>query len=93
MVLNKQSATATIQSELEFPRRQAAQTIESLIEILKSPLESGEDVLFPGFGKFCEKGKKLRKGRNPATGQTIILSSRKVVTFKCSGKLRKFLNS
>jgi len=43
MVLNKQSATATIQSELEFPRRQAAQTIESLIEILKSPLESGED--------------------------------------------------
>jgi len=55
-------------------------------------LESGEDVLISGFGKFCVKEKKERKGRNPATGGDMMLRPRKVVTFKCSGKLRDRVN-
>jgi integration host factor subunit alpha len=93
MVLNKHSIVAKIQSELRLPRRQATQTLESLIEIIKSTLESGEDFLFSGFGRFCVKDKQQRKGRNPATGQAMILRSRKVVKFKCSGKLRNIINS
>jgi len=54
---------------------------------MKSTLASGEDVLISGFGKFCVKQKKERKGRNPATGEDLMLAPRKVVTLKNSGKL------
>ena len=53
-------------------------------------MESGEDVLISGFGKFCVK--KKRRGRNPATGQDLMLAPRKVVTFRSSGKLRDRIN-
>jgi integration host factor subunit alpha len=62
--------------------------METLLEIIKSKLASGEDVLISGFGKFCVKEKWERRGRNPATGEDMILATRRVVTFKCSGKLR-----
>jgi integration host factor subunit alpha len=55
-------------------------------------LDSGGDILISGFGKFCVKEKAERKGRNPATGGHMILPPRKVVTFKCSGKLREKIN-
>ncbi|MCP4745536.1 MAG: integration host factor subunit alpha [Desulfobacteraceae bacterium] len=63
--------------------------VESLIEIMKQTMQNGDDVLISGFGKFCVKQKKKRRGRNPATGEDLMLSPRKVVTFKCSGKLRE----
>jgi integration host factor subunit alpha len=55
-------------------------------------LESGDDVMISGFGKFCVKEKKKRQGRNPATGEDMILTPRRVVTFRCSGKLRAKIN-
>jgi integration host factor subunit alpha len=67
--------------------------IESLLEIIKQRLESGEDVLISGFGKFCVKEKKARRGRNPATGSDLVLRARQIVTFKCSGKLRNKINA
>jgi integration host factor subunit alpha len=67
--------------------------VEILLELIKAKLASGEDVLISGFGKFCVKKKKERRGRNPATGDTMMLTPRKVVIFKCSGKLRKKINS
>lgn len=79
--------------ELGFTKKQAVETIESLLEIIKKTLESGDDVLVSGFGKFCVKKKKERRGRNPATGSDLMLKERKVVTFKCSGKLRNMINS
>jgi integration host factor subunit alpha len=48
--------------------------------------------MFSGFGKFCVRAKKERKGRNPATGEDLILEPRRVVTFKWSRKLRKKIN-
>jgi len=64
-----------------------------LLELIKRSLESGEDVLISGFGKFCVKNKKKQKGRNPATGKDLIIAPRKVVTFKWSGKLKEKLNT
>jgi len=66
--------------------------VESLIEIIKRTLENGEDVLITGFGKFCVKEKRKRKGRNPQTREDLMLGERKVVTFKCSGVLRNKIN-
>jgi integration host factor subunit alpha len=67
-------------------------SIETVLELIKRSLESGEDVLISGFGKFCVKEKAERRGRNPATGKDLILSPRKVVTFIWSGKLKEKLN-
>ena len=73
-------------------RKQSIEVIEALLETMKETLELGEDVMISGFGKFCVKQKSKRRGRNPATGQDLILRQRQVVTFKCSGKLRNKIN-
>jgi integration host factor subunit alpha len=75
-----------------FTKKQSTQTVETILEIIKSTLASGEDVLISRFGKFCVKEKRERKGRNPATGELMMLAPRRVVTFRCSGKLRDKIN-
>ena len=66
--------------------------VESLLELMKGTLESGEDVKISGFGNFQIKEKKQRRGRNPQTGSEMMLRARRVVNFKCSGKLREKMN-
>ena len=92
MALTKNDIVASVH-ELGFPKKTAVDTVESLLEIIKQTLEKGDDVLISGFGKFCVKSKHARRGRNPATGSDLTLRERKVVTFKCSGKLRNRINS
>ena len=92
MALTKNAIVEQIQSQLGFPKNQSVEIVESLLELVKSALESGDNVLVSGFGKFCVKDKKARKGRNPATGQNLMLKPRRVVTFKWSGQLRKKVN-
>ena len=92
MALTKIQIVEAIQNQIGFPRNRSSEIVETLLEIIKSSLASGEDVLVSGFGKFCVKEKKERKGRNPATGDAMMLEHRKVVTFKCSGKLRDRIN-
>jgi integration host factor subunit alpha len=92
MTLTKNDTVEKVQSELNFLKNESIEIVESLLEIIKSTLESGEDVLISGFGKFCVKDKNERKGRNPATGETAILPARRIVTFKCSKKLREKIN-
>ena len=88
MTLIKSQIIDTITKQNGFTRIQSTETVETILELIKSTLASGDDVLISGFGKFCVKEKRERKGRNPATGKDMILGPRKVVTFKCSGKLR-----
>jgi len=92
MALTKNDIVEQIQSGLSFPKNQSKEITETLLEIMKSAMESGDDVLVSGFGRFCVKDKKERKGRNPATGDDAILPARRLVTFKCSGKLRNKVN-
>ena len=93
MALTKAQIVSTVQNHLGLSRKSSSQLIENLLEIIKKTLEKDEDVLISGFGKFCVKQKRERKGRNPATGDDMMLSPRKVVTFKCSGKLRDKINA
>jgi len=87
MALTKSDIVTSIH-DLGLTKKKSVEVIERLLEIIKRSLESSEDVLISGFGKFCVKDKAKRKGRNPATGEDLMLRGRKVVTFKCSGKLR-----
>ncbi len=92
MALTKADIVELLYINLGFPKAQSVQIIESLLERIKHSLETGDDVLVSGFGKFCVKEKKARQGRNPATGESAILPARRVVTFKCSACLRKRMN-
>ena len=91
MALTKNKIVEQV-NELGFTKKKSVDIVESLLEIIKRSLENDEDVLVSGFGKFCVKDKSTRRGRNPATGNDLILNARKVVTFKCSGKLRERIN-
>ena len=92
MTLTKIQIVESVQNQTGFPKNRSLEIIETLLEIIKSTLASGDDVLVSGFGKFKVREKTERKGRNPATGKDMMLAPRKVVTFKCSGKLRKKVN-
>jgi len=93
MTLTKDRLIESIYNNTSLKKSGSAQVLDSLLEIVKQTLSSGENVLVSGFGKFCVKEKKARKGRNPGTGNDMTLEARRVVTFRCSGKLREKLNA
>jgi integration host factor subunit alpha len=92
MTLTKAHIVETLAEQNGYTKKQSVQLVESLLELIKRSLESGEDILLSGFGKFCVNEKKQRRGRNPSTGEDMTLESRKVVTFTCSRKLRDKIN-
>ena len=92
MSITKAHLADSIHNQLRLPKNQSVQALESILEIIKNVLENGEDILITGFGKFYVKEKKKRRGRNPQTGEDLLLGSRRVVRFKCSGKLRDRIN-
>ena len=92
MTLTKQHLIDSAYRQSDSSRNQSTFLIESFLEIMKRTLESGEDILISGFGKFCVKDKNERRGRNPQTEDDMVLGARRVVTFKCSGALREKIN-
>ena len=92
MTLTKDHIINSIHNQLELSKTKSTELVESILEIIKRKLENGEDVLISGFGKFCVKEKNERRGRNPKTGEDMVLGSRRVVTFKCSPVLRHKVN-
>jgi integration host factor subunit alpha len=92
MAVTKEKIIESVHQELGFSKKKSTEVVEQLIETIKSTLASGEDVLVSGFGKFSVNEKRERKGRNPSTGDSMMLRPRRVVTFKCSGKLRRKVN-
>ena len=92
MAVTKEKIIESVHQELGFSKKKSTELVEQLIETIKSTLASGVDVLVSGFGKFSVNNKKERKGRNPATGDSMMLRPRRVVTFKVSGKLRRRIN-
>ena len=90
--LTKTEIIEAIKEVNGYSRKQSSEVIEILLEIIKQSLESGEDVMISGFGKFQVKNKRQRRGRNPVTNEDLILPPRRVVTFKCSNKLKTRIN-
>ena len=89
MTLTKEILISNVQNHLNLPKPTSAALIESTLEIMKSTLAAGEDIMISGFGKFCVRDKKERRGvRNPKTGEEMSLRARRVVVFKCSRVLR-----
>jgi len=92
MTLTKADIVDNIYYQLDLPKNRSAKVVDTLLEIIKKTLEDGEDVLIIGFGKFCVKEKRERRGRNPQTREDLMLDARRVVSFRCSGRLRDKVN-
>ncbi|MDO9228067.1 MAG: integration host factor subunit alpha [Syntrophales bacterium] len=81
-----------VYEKLGFSKKDSARIVESVFDIIKDNLTTGEKIKISGFGNFIVKEKKARRGRNPQTGDEIAISARRVLTFKSSQVLRKALN-
>ena len=92
MTLTKAHIVKTLSKQNGYTKKQSVYRIEVLLEFIKRSLESGEDVAIIGFGKFCVKEKHERLGRNPATGEDMMLKPRRVVTFKRFQQLKDKTN-
>ncbi len=90
--LTKARIVEAVKETNGYTQQKAFETVELLLELIKSTLGNGEDLLISGFGKFCVKKKKERRGRNPATGKDLMLAPRKRITFRSSRKLRDKIN-
>ncbi len=75
-----------------FSRKESAELVDLVFEMMKETLGKGEKIKVSGFGNFVLRDKRQRPGRNPQTGQPIKISERRVLTFKASQILKQALN-
>ena len=92
MAMTKAELVSIVCGKCSFSRQESAKIVEQVFQILKETLEKGEKVKISGFGNFIVREKRPRKGRNPQTGEEVIISGRRVLTFKPSVLLRKAVN-
>lgn len=91
MALTKNEMVKRVQDKTGLTKKESMAGVDGLFEIIKDELSHGKPVKISGFGKWTVMNKKARKGRNPQTGEDLIIDARKVVTFKPSNVLRKVL--
>jgi integration host factor subunit alpha len=92
MTLTKAYIAEKIANDCGFMKNEAAELLEKLLKIIKETLIGGEDVMISGFGKWHVRSKHPRRGRNPLTGERIVLDARRVVTWSYSPVLKKAVN-
>ncbi len=90
--MTKAKIITQIVEKVGFSKNQATDVVETTFEIIKSCLEKVENVKVSGFGSFVVRGKHPRRGRNPKTGEEIIIKGRRVLTFKASPILKETIN-
>lgn len=90
--LTKADLADAIYATMPVDKQKASQIVEDYIELIKDALEQENKVMLSGFGSYEVKYKPPRRGRNPQTGESIILRARRVVKFKPSQLLRKAIN-
>ena len=81
-----------VQERIGLSKKESAEMVEAVFAIMKSTLESGDNLKISGFGSFIVKQKKDRRGRNPQTGEAITIEARRILTFKPSGLLKDQIN-
>src|SRR5213080_2438994 len=92
MTMTKADIVERIYEKVGFSKKEATEVVESIFELVKERLEEGEKVKISGFGNFVINAKRPRKGRNPQTGEEIVISGRRVLSFKASQVLKNAIN-
>jgi integration host factor subunit alpha len=92
MALTKADIAKKIADDCGFMKGEATEVFEKLLEIMKQRLIAGEDVMISGFGKWDVRSKRPRRGRNPQTGEELVVDARRVVTWKYSPVMKAAVN-
>jgi len=92
VTLTKADIAEKIGNDAGFMKHEAAEILEKMLEIMKKRLIAGEDVMISGFGKWSVRSKHARRGRNPQTGEEMVLDARRVITWKYSPRLKAAVN-
>lgn len=92
MTVTKADIVERIHEKIGFSKKEASDVVEGIFSIIKESLERGEKIKVSGFGNFLVNTKRPRKGRNPQTGDEILITGRRVLTFKASHVLKKSMN-
>ena len=82
-----------VSQEIKLSRAEAAELIDQILEEIANALERGESVRLSSFGAFEVRLKRERVGRNPKTGEEVPIGARRVVSFKPSDVLKRFINT
>lgn len=90
--MTKADIVEKIYEKIGFSKKESAELVEVVFDIIKNTLENGDKIKIAGFGNFVVKEKADRRGRNPQTGEEITISARKILTFKPSQVLKSSLN-
>lgn len=90
--MTKADIVEKIYEKVGFSKKESAEIVEVVFDIIKNTLEKGDKIKIAGFGNFVVKEKSDRRGRNPQTGEEITISARKILTFKPSQVLKTTLN-
>jgi integration host factor subunit alpha len=91
--MTKADMVENIYEKVGFSKKESAELVEAVFDIIKGTLEKGEKIKIAGFGNFVVKEKADRRGRNPQTGEEITITARKILTFKPSQVLKASINS
>lgn len=91
--MTKADIVELVSSKTGISKKESSEMVESVLELMKNTLAKGETLKINGFGSFTVKQKADRKGRNPQTGETITISSRRILSFKSSPVLKNAINS
>ncbi len=91
--MTKADMVEKIYEKVGFSKKESAELVEAVFDIIKGTLEKGEKIKIAGFGNFVVKEKADRRGRNPQTGEEITITARKILTFKPSQVLKASINS
>ena len=91
--MTKAEIVERVYERVGFSKKEAADIVELVFDLMKETLEQGEKIKVSGFGNFVVKEKKARRGRNPQTGEEIEIAPRRVLTFRPSQTLKKLLNT
>ena len=91
--MTKADIVEKIYEKVGFSKKESAELVETVFDLIKSTLEDGDKIKIAGFGNFVVKEKADRRGRNPQTGDEIIITARKILTFKPSQVLKSAINS
>jgi integration host factor subunit alpha len=92
MAITKKELTDIIYDNMGLFRVKSTKIVNRVFDIIENELTGGNTVIISGFGKWAVKKKGSMIGRDLQTGEPITISSHKVVTFKCSQRVKKLLN-
>jgi len=90
--MRKADIASEVYEKVGISKKEAAEIVEVVLNVIKGVLQQGESVKIAGFGNFIVRNKRARKGRNPKTGEEIGITPRKVVTFRPSQVFKKYVN-